>query len=120
LTRKYRPHTPDSRYLVSGGLLKRCTNPALDDRTRRVALKQLMQARLAGDREAAIHAKTVLGETGAVWWADGAPDLSGLAPSETVYRDWWAALPVSERAAGEAKRKKKHLTRISTTVPVQI
>ena len=64
MARKNRPHTLDGRYLVSKGILKRCTNPALDDGVRRGALKALMQARMTKDKEAALKAKTILGEAG--------------------------------------------------------
>jgi len=46
MARKDRPHTSDGRYLVAKGILKRCTNPTLDDSTRRRSVKQLMQARI--------------------------------------------------------------------------
>jgi len=100
MPRKHRPHTPDGRYLVSKGVLKRCTDPTLDDTTRRQQLKILMQSRMAGEREAALAAKNALGEAGPVWWNDGAPDVSGLAPEQTTYANWWASLTTQERASG--------------------
>jgi hypothetical protein len=101
MPRKDRPHTPDGRYLVSRGVLKRCTNPALDDGTRRRAVKALMQARMAKDREAVTAAKTALGETGPVWWSDGAADYSDQPPDQTPYVDWWHSLSDTERSAGD-------------------
>lgn len=100
MARKNRPHTPDGRYLVSKGVLKRCTNPNLDDATRRRELKTLMQARMAKDRNAAYKAKEVLGEAGAVWWSDGASDVSGCIPGETDYAQWWNSLAKVERDLG--------------------
>ncbi len=101
MSRKDRPHTPDGRYLVSRGVLKRCTNPALDDSARRKAVKRLMQARMAKDREAVDAAKSTLGETGPVWWSDGAPDYSDKTPDNTPYSEWWQSLSEAERAAGD-------------------
>lgn len=92
MARKNRPETPDGRYLVARGLLKRCSNPELDDKVRRKSVKALMQARMSNDKNGVIAAKTELGETGPVWWDDGAPDYSGSAPVDTVYADWWNAL----------------------------
>ena len=96
MARKDRPHTPDGRYLVSKGILKRCTNPQLEDVDRRRQLKTLMQARLQKDREGALKAKEALGEAGPVWWTDGAPDYSGQAPVDTPYCEWWRSLDASE------------------------
>ena len=100
MPRKNRPHTPDGRYLVSKGILKRCTNPNLEDDVRRKSLKTLMQARMRKDRDAALEAKIALGEAGPVWWHDGSPDYSGSAPDSTPYDQWWTDLTDVERAAG--------------------
>ncbi len=100
MARKDRPHTPDGRYLVSRGVLKRCTNPSLDDGTRRKAVKALMQARMARDPHAVLEAKVILGEAGAVWWQDGAPDYSNQPPSTTPYAEWWASLSDTEQDKG--------------------
>lgn len=100
-----RPQTPDGRYLVARGVLKRCTNPALDDKTRRRAIKMLMQARMTKDSEAVLVAKTELGEAGPVWWDDGEPDHSGQAPMATSYADWWNALSSEERDAGNLESR---------------
>lgn len=113
MSKKNRPQTPDGRYFVSRNRLKRCTNPQLDDHTRRAAIKSLMQARHAVMRactdrdrtdaqEKVDAAKLALGERGAVWWTDGAPDDSGLAPDASSYAGWWANLTADERAAGRA------------------
>ena len=100
MPRKNRPHTPDGRYLVSKGVLKRCTNPALDDGVRRKALKALMQARMTKDREAALEAKISLGEAGAVWWDGDTTDYSNLPPIDTPYAEWWGTLSDEERVSG--------------------
>lgn len=105
------PHTPDGRYFVSKGRLWRCTNPALDDKARRAAIKALMQARRAvftaqtdaqtqAARAQVDAAKRQLGERGDVWWQDGAPDEGGNHPENTSYANWWAALPPAEREVG--------------------
>ena len=88
------------RYLVAKGILKRCTNPAVDDSTRRKAIKKLMQARMAKDKTAVLEVKTVLGEAGPVWWEDGAPDYSGQHPSQTPYADWWNSLSEEMKITG--------------------
>ena len=100
MARKDRPHTLDGRYLVSRGVLKRCTNPALDDSSRRKAVKALMQARMSKDKAAVLDAKVILGEAGTVWWEDGAPDYSDYAPAETPYAEWWESLTQAQRDAG--------------------
>ena len=109
--KKDRPHTPDGRYFVARYRLKRCTDPRLDDSTRRAAIKALMQARRLfstdltekesrAARDRVEDAKRSLGETGPVWWDDGAPDESGLAPDASSYADWWASLSEADRQAG--------------------
>ncbi|SHE63227.1 hypothetical protein SAMN05444339_101927 [Loktanella atrilutea] len=105
------PRTPDGRYFVSKGRLWRCTNPTLDDTTRRAAVKALMRARRAvgqatGDaairaaRDRVDAAKRDLGERGPVWWNDGAPDEGGKHPKNTSYADWWARLDPETQARG--------------------
>ncbi len=106
------PQTPDGRYFVSRARLWRCTNPSLDDSTRRAAIKALMKARravqLAKDdavaeteaRAGVDTAKRALGERGPVWWQDNAPDEGGLHPKNSSYADWWSALDEAERARG--------------------
>ncbi len=103
------PATPDGRYFVSKGKLWRKTDPRLGDSERRAAIKAMMRARrdiaLAAtdaetqDARARIDtAKTLLGERGPVWWDDGAPDESGLAPDKSSYAGWWAKLTETEKA----------------------
>jgi len=111
--RKDRLHTPDGRYFVARGQLRRCTNPELSDTERRQLIKVLMQGRMAfrrvetddavrEARETIEQAKTALGETGPVWWRDGAPDLSGQHPKITAYADWWSNLPDEDRKRAES------------------
>lgn len=82
--------TPDGRYLVVCGRLWRATNPDLPAEARdalvhalmdaRRAVKAALRTRDAMQRKAARGevdaAKTGLGERGAVWWNDGAPDFN--------------------------------------------
>src|SRR4051812_35532396 len=99
------PVTPDGRYFVVRGRLWRCSNPALSVEERERLVHELMLARSAkgramraGDavaREAARKrvdaAKHALGERGAVWWDDGAPDLNRHMAKNTPYADWFAS-----------------------------
>ncbi|MCF7700428.1 hypothetical protein [Loktanella sp. M215] len=105
------PETPDGRYFVSNGRLWRRTNPALDDTTRRAAVKALMQARRAvgqasdeaetrAARDRVDLAKRDLGERGPVWWDDGAPDEGGKHPKNSSYADWWTGLDAEAQARG--------------------
>lgn len=105
---KDRPRTPDGRYFVAKGRLWRCTDPRLDDTTRRAHIKALMQARRAvmqasdedaerAARERVDIAKRALGERGPVWWDDGAHDEGGKHPENSTYADWWAALDEADR-----------------------
>jgi len=105
------PETLDGRYFVAKARLWRKTNPALDDSTRRAAIKALMQARRGvgvaatdDDTQAARDkvdaAKRALGERGPVWWDDGAPDESGKHPKNTSYADWWAGLDADAQTRG--------------------
>ena len=40
-------------------------------------------------------AKRALGERGPVWWTDGSPDLNRKMARNTVYADWFSALPAT-------------------------
>ena len=96
--------TPDGRYLVVRGRLWRASNPALDDAVRDRWVKTLMEARRAigsamrqGDamaqrraRQRMHRAKVALGERGAVWWDDGAPDENRRLADNTRYAEWFA------------------------------
>ena len=109
MAKKDHPTTPDGRYFVSKGKLWRKTDPRLEDGERRAAIKAMMQARRDNGRastEAETQAararidaaKIRLGEKGPVWWDDGAPDESGLAPERSSYAGWWAGLGDVEKA----------------------
>lgn len=113
MTKDY-PETPDGRYFVAKDRLWRRTNPALDDATRRAAVKALMQARRAvgqavteaetrAARDRVDAAKRDLGERGPVWWDDGAPDEGGKHPKNTSYADWWAGLEAAAQGRGEVR-----------------
>lgn len=83
-------HTPDGRYFVVRGRLWRLPNLALPAAMRETLVKELMTARRevalqhrAGKADSLREARTrvdgakrALGERGAVWWSDGAPDLN--------------------------------------------
>ena len=70
-------------------------------------MRELMQARRekgvamrkgdAAGREAARRrvdeAKHLLGERGAVWWTDGAPDWNCRMVVDTPYGEWFSGLP---------------------------
>ena len=102
------PRTPDGRYIVVRGRLWRAADPTLDEAMRSALTRDLMMARRAkqtamrnddhAGREAARlqveAAKQALGERGAVWWTDGAPDLNRHMAKCTPYADWFASLEV--------------------------
>ena len=100
------PVTPDGRYFVVRGRLWRRSNPGLAEEDRERLVAELMRARSAkgkamraGDaagreaaRQAVDVAKIALGERGAVWWEDGAPDLNRRMAKNTVYAEWLAGI----------------------------
>lgn len=100
------PTTPDGRYFVVNGRLWRCTNPNLPEAKRQRLVTVLMQARrdvakgkrsddavlITAARQRVHAAKVALGERGAVWWTDGAPDYNRHLVRNTPYADWFAAL----------------------------
>ena len=101
------PVTPDGRYIVVRGRLWRKANPALDAEARQTLVADLMKARravrdavrarddisLRQARKRVDDAKVALGERGPVWWTDGAPDLNRRLARNTIYAEWYAALP---------------------------
>ena len=101
--------TPDGRYLIVRGRLWRTSNPAVPEDTRARLVDALMRARrevgaaarandgerLAAARSAVQAAKVALGERGAPWWTDGAPDYNRHLVKNTPYAQWYAG------AAGE-------------------
>lgn len=100
------PVTPDGRYFVVRGRLWRMADPRLSDEERGNLQRELMsarsalgRARRAGDsaarllaRERIEGAKVALGERGAPWWDDGAPDYNRRMAVNTPYRDWFEGL----------------------------
>lgn len=102
--------TPDGRYLVVRGRLWRMANPSLPDEVRtrlthelmaarrdvRSAMRNNDAARLKVARASVHAAKVALGERGAVWWTDGAPDYNRHLAKNTPYAAWYAAQPVNE------------------------
>ena len=96
--------TPDGRYIVVRGRLWRRTNPALGEAERERFVADLMAGRrmvcealagrgdLNGARARVDKAKHDLGERGAVWWTDGAPDLNRHMARNTPYAEWFAGL----------------------------
>jgi hypothetical protein len=105
------PVTPDGRYFVVRGRLWRMADPNLTAAKASALIGELMKARsavrsakLAGSpiEEAAAHrafdlVKRELGERGAVWWTDGAPDLNRQAVKNTSYAKWYSGLRASRR-----------------------
>lgn len=97
------PVTPDGRYFVVRGRLWRRSNPSLPEERRASLVAGLMQARravgvalrhadeagLAEARAAVDRVKVALGERGAVWWHDGAPDLNRRMVAGTTYAPWF-------------------------------
>lgn len=95
--------TPDGRYIVVEGRLWRSSDPRLPADTRQGLVDALMDARravkaalkaddpkaLASARSRVQAAKEALGERGAVWWDDGAPDLNRRRIENTPYAQWW-------------------------------
>ena len=100
------PLTPDGRYFVVRGRLWRATRPDLAPALRQAHVADLMRARrdvalarrtdqaelLADARRRAQAAKEALGERGAVWWNDGAPDYNRRLARNTPYREWYESL----------------------------
>jgi hypothetical protein len=101
------PVTPDGRYFVVRGRLWRCSDPSIPAEERSRLTRELMSARRAvgaalrandADAERAARAavdaaKISLGERGAPWWSDGAPDYNRRLARNTPYADWYASLP---------------------------
>ncbi len=97
------PQTPDGRYFIVKGRLWRCSNPKLSEEERSSLVKDLMSARRAvrqaieNDDESALNearqhvdaAKVALGERGAVWWTDDAPDYNRKLVKNTPYAGWY-------------------------------
>ena len=99
------PVTPDGRYFVVRGRLWRTTNPSIPEEERTALTKALMKARrdvgealrekdVAMEKDARQRVNEVkrkLGERGAPWWTDGAPDFNRHLAKNTPYREWFEA-----------------------------
>jgi hypothetical protein len=108
------PITPDGRYFVVRGRLWRCSDPHLSADTRKRLVDELMAARravamskragdqraLAAARSAVDAAKTALGERGAPWWHECAPDYNRRLAKNTPYAEWWTGQEASADARG--------------------
>jgi len=98
--------TPDGRYFLVRGRLWRCSDPGLSSERREELTRQLMEARRdkgramrsgdgkgrEGPRQRVDAAKQALGERGAIWWTDGAPDWNRHLAKNTPFADWFAGL----------------------------
>lgn len=110
--------TPDGRYFVVRGRLWRRANPDLPTEKRELLVRELMNARRAvkeatksGDatalalaRKAVDDAKIGLGERGAVWWTDGAPDLNRHKVKNSPYAEWYETTDSSRPRPRSADR----------------
>jgi hypothetical protein len=87
--------------MVIRGRLWRLSNPFLDPAEHGKLVRDLMSARRAvreatsspermAARQRVDAAKRALGERGAVWWDDGAPDYNRRLVSDTPYAVWFA------------------------------
>ena len=95
--------TPDGRYIIVRERLWRAANPHLTDDRRQALVAELMNGRravraakddvsaMASARQVVDDAKRALGERGAVWWTDGAPDFNRHLVRNTPYATWFAA-----------------------------
>jgi hypothetical protein len=98
------PVTPDGRYFLVKGRLWRTSNPSLSDENRAALSRELGIARnkvkaaltsgigLEDARERVNELKVALGERGAVWWGDGAPDYNRRLARNTPYAPWLLSL----------------------------
>ncbi len=63
-----------------------------------------MKAKIAQGRELTRRrvdaAKVALGESGPVWWTDGAPDLNRRMARNTPYADWSTTMEQAQRPDG--------------------
>lgn len=108
------PTTPDSRYFVVRGRLWRMSDPSLSPERRQALVGELMAARrlvgaarrskdetaLASARARVDAVKHQLGERGAVWWTDEAPDFNRRMVQSTPYATWYASPDLEQEAEG--------------------
>ncbi len=106
------PQTPDGRYFIVRGRLWRLSNPNLPAAERERLVHDLMAARrgvreakatedsgaLSAARRQVDAAKHALGERGAPWWSDGAPDFNRRLAANTPYAAWFAGLAERDEA----------------------
>ena len=97
---------PMARSILQQGRLWRASNPGLEPQARQREVDRLMAARravraalkagdaqaLARARAAVQAAKVALGERGAVWWDDGAPDFNRRMVANSPYARWYEEL----------------------------
>ena len=95
------------------GRLWRASNPHLEPQERERLVHELMTARravrdaqgapdrLKSARAAVNAAKIALGERGAAWWSDGAPDFNRKLAKNTPYAAWATR---AEASAGEPRK----------------
>ena len=102
------PVTLDRRYFVVRCRLWPMANHGLPEPVRIQLVADLMRSRrevgkalrsedadaLGLARQAVDAAKRGLGERGAVWWNDGAPDDNRRMVRNTPYADWYAGLEI--------------------------
>jgi hypothetical protein len=103
--------TPDGRYYVVRGRLRRAPNPHLPAEERewyeallREAERDVARAKKRSDpmrlvevRARMNEIKRGLGLIGPPWWTDDAPDLSRRMARNTIYADWFAAVSAKAR-----------------------
>jgi hypothetical protein len=73
--------TPDGRYFVVRGRLRRMANPGLDDTERLDRVGRPMAAR-----------RSVRDAKKPAWWDDGWPNFNQHMAKNTPYADWYAGL----------------------------
>jgi hypothetical protein len=105
------PITPDGRYFVVRGRLWRLSKPTLKLQVRKKLVAELMRCRrrLRGGNLPDVQLKAIrgrlhslkeaLGERGAVWWTDGAPDYNRFKVENTPYRGWYHRKELRDSAA---------------------
>ena len=108
--------TPDGRYIVIQGRLWRAANPSLPAEAKVRHMRELLNGRRAlkaaktvGDdaaitaaRKHIATAQAGLGERGAVWWKDGAPDFNRTLAKNSPYADWFVSVASRAQVASVA------------------
>jgi hypothetical protein len=92
--------------MVDTLLFWRCSNPDMPEDTRQRLVAELMKARrqkgaalrakdqidIEAARAVINDAKRKLGESGDVWWTEGAPDWNRHLVSNTPYAEWFKGI----------------------------